>query len=157
MDWRKGPYTRRLALSQVQVCQLGGLREGCWADDCWDPFHFFKSQIPHKGYPSCLLPVTYSYSHPGLLCLFLSDLDSLKVHTPPLLSELKATNPLLTPSTVLLWCHSGCYLGSAPGLAVSVRTSHMYLSPPYNTYARALQRSCLHFFVPPSPSQCLRW
>lgn len=69
-----------------------------WAEDGRDPFHFFESRIPRKGSPSCLLPVTYSYSHPGHLCLFSSDPESLSVHTPPsLLSELKATNPPLTP------------------------------------------------------------
>lgn len=142
-------------MPQVQVCQLGGLTEGCWADDCWDPFHFFKSQIPRKGSPSCLLPVAYSYSHPGHLCLFSSDPDSLKVCTS-FLSEPKATRPPLTPSTVLLRCCS-CELGSGPGLAVSVRTSHMYLSSPYTTHSRAVRRACLHFFVPPPPTQCLRW
>lgn len=69
-----------------------------WAEDGRDPFHFFESRIPRKGSPSCLLPVTYSYSHPGHLCLFSSDPESLSVHTPPsLLSEVKATNPPLTP------------------------------------------------------------
>lgn len=33
----------------------------------------------------------------------------------------------------------------------------MYLSSPYTTHSRAVRRACLHFFVPPPPTQCLRW
>lgn len=125
-----------------------------WAEDGRDPFHFFESRIPRKGSPSCLLPVTYSYSHPGHLCLFSSDPESLSVHTPPSLRA-QGHEPSPHPSTVLLRCHSGCYLGSGPALQLVsqllTRTSHLPA-----TYSRALQRACLHSFVPPPPTQCLR-
>lgn len=127
-----------------------------WAEDGRDPFHFFESRIPRKGSPSCLLPVTYSYSHPGHLCLFSSDPESLSVHTPPsLLSELKATNPPLTPPLSCSGATAVVTWGQALALQLVSQlltcTSHLPA-----TYSRALQRACLHFFVPPPPTQCLR-
>lgn len=126
----------------VQFCQLCDLMEGSGPDDCWDPFHFLRFQIPNKASPNSLLPShLLSLSHRAHLGLSSRDPEvwmlTLLLPTTPESRCLPSLLPLSSDATAVPLFHP---------LALLICTSHFP-----NTF-KASGKACTYISLYPHPS-----
>lgn len=128
----------------VQFCQLCDLMEGSGPDDCWDPFHFLRSQIPNKASPNSLLPShLLSLSHHAHLGLSSSDPEVwMLILLLPTTPESRCL-PSLLPLSLLMPQQFPCF---NPWPCRSVPLISLI-------HSRPLERLALIFlYTPPHPS-----